>query len=108
MWILKGTMLGLWLFGFGTLAFFYFTVYRHIPPNSMVAVTMITRHTTQSPLWWTALMVCLVLGYTIARSWAGPTVLWVGLFVTGLIPAGIFTIFITMIVKLKQAAQGHP
>jgi hypothetical protein len=26
MWVAKGTLLALWLFGFGTMAFFYFAI----------------------------------------------------------------------------------
>jgi len=33
MWILKGSLLALWLFGFGTMAYLYFAIYRHMPPN---------------------------------------------------------------------------
>jgi hypothetical protein len=33
MWIAKGTLLALWLFGFGTMALLYFSIYRHLPPN---------------------------------------------------------------------------
>jgi hypothetical protein len=69
MWILKGTLLGLWLFGFGTLAFLYIAVYRHMRPNSAVDVRLITGYTTDNPMWWIALAVCLALGYAIVRSW---------------------------------------
>ena len=103
MWILKGTLLGLSLFGFGTMARFYFTFYRHMQPNSAVDIRGITALTTQNPLWWTAFVVCLVLGYAIARSWSCPPILWIALLVTGLIPAGIFALFITLLVKLKHA-----
>jgi len=33
MWILKTVTLGLWLFGFGTIAFLYFAIYRNLPPT---------------------------------------------------------------------------
>ena len=42
MWILKGTLLGLWLFGFGTLARLYLAVFRNLPPNSSVDIRTIT------------------------------------------------------------------
>ena len=38
MWIVKSTLLALWLFGFGAVTFFYFAIYRHLPPNSAVGV----------------------------------------------------------------------
>lgn len=106
MWVLKGSLLALWLFGFGTMALLYFAVYRHMPPNSAVSVHIITFYTTQNPLWWTALVVCLALGFAIARSWRGPLGLWIALAVTGLIPAGFLALFLVLTVKLKQASQG--
>jgi hypothetical protein len=142
MWILKGTLLGLWLMWVGTLAVFYFTLYRNIPPHSKdgglwwlgfgtvarvisvppdrtlppttgggisgVDTRVFTVKTIQNPLWWAALVVCFVLSYAIARPWSGPTILWIGLLVTGPVPAGILALFITAVVKLRHAAQGHP
>jgi len=107
MWIVKGTLLALWLFGFGTMALLYVAVYRNLPPNSAVGISVITGYTTQNPLWWTALVVCLVLGFAIARSWSGPLGLWIALLVTGLIPAGLFSLFLVLVYKLKRASQGH-
>jgi hypothetical protein len=107
MWILKGALLGLWVFGFGTMAWLYFAIYRHVHANTAVDVRIITHFTTQSPLWWTALLVSLVLGCAIARSWSWPLIVWIGLLVTGLVPAGLLAMFITLFVKLKQM-QGHP
>jgi len=106
--ILKGTLLGLWLFGFGTLAFFYIAVYRYMGPHSAVSVNVITSYTIHNPLWWIALAVCFVLGYAIVRSWSPPPILWVAVFVTGLIPAGWFALFVTVIQMAKHARQGHP
>ena len=107
MWILKGTLLGLWLFGFGTLARFY-AFYRHLPRDSAVDIRVITSATTQNPVWWTALGVCLVLGYAIARSWSGPPILWIALLITGLIPAGSLALFLFLLVKLKHVTRGLP
>jgi hypothetical protein len=108
MWLAKGSLLALWLFGFGTIALLYFSVYRlHLPPNSAVDTRSITALTTQNPLWWTALVVCFVLSFAIVRSWSGPIVVWIALLVTGLIPAGILTLFIMLIVKGKEFSQGH-
>lgn len=106
MWILKGTLLALWLFGFGTMAWLYFTLYRHMPPNSAVGMTVITALTIQNALWWTALVVSFVIGFAIARSWRGPLGLWIALAVTGLIPAGFLALFVVLVVKLKQAIHG--
>jgi hypothetical protein len=112
MWVLKGTLLGLWLLGFGTMAFFYFPVYRNMPPNSGGVVTSVDirvfpANTIQNPLWWWALVTCFALGCVIARTWPLPKILWVGLLVTGLVPAGLLVLLITMVVMLKHASQGR-
>jgi len=88
MWILKSVTLGLWLFGFGTMAFLYFAIFRDLPSNSGVDIRLITWYTTRNPAWWTALVVCLALGYAVVRSWSAPVILWVVVLVTGLVPAG--------------------
>ncbi len=59
MWILKGTMLGLWVLGFGTMAWLYFVIYHNLPPNSAVEIRVITGYTVQDPVWWAALAVLL-------------------------------------------------
>lgn len=106
MWILKGTLLALWLFGFGNMAWLYFGLYRNLPPNSAVDIRIITAFTIQNALWWAALVLCFVIGFAIARTWRGPLGLWIALLVTGLIPAGFLALFLVLVVKLKQAIQG--
>ena len=108
MWIAKGTLLALWLFGFGTMAWLYFAVYSHLPGNSAVEIRVITALTIRDPLWRGALVVCLVLGYGVARSWSGPLLLWIALAVTGIIPAGFLALFLVLAYKLKHISQGNP
>ncbi|SRR6266446_2960272 len=107
MWILKSSLLGMWLFGFGTMVFLYFAIYRNLPPNSAVSVNLITALTIQNPVWWAALAVCLALGYAVVRSWSAPPILWIAVLVTGLVPAGWLTLFIVLVVKLKHVGQNH-
>jgi hypothetical protein len=107
MWIAKGRLLAAWLFGFGTMAWLYFALYRHLPPNSAVSISIFPGLTTANPFWWAALLVCFVLGLAIARSWSGPLGLWITLLVTGLIPAGSLTLFLLLVYKLKHISQGH-
>ena len=107
MWIAKGTLLALWLFGFGTLGYVYFAIFRHLPPSTAVDIRVITAPTTQNPFWWAGLVVCLILGLAIARSWPGPTGLWIALLVTGLVPAGCLALFLALVYKLKQVSQGQ-
>jgi hypothetical protein len=106
--ILKGALLGLWLFGYGTLAYLYIAVYRYMGPNSAVAVNVITSYTIHNPAWWIALVVCLVLGQEIVRSWSPPPILWAAVLVTGLIPAGWFAFFLAVLRMARRASQGHP
>src|SRR5216684_7630388 len=107
MWVLKGTLLGLWLLGFGTIALLYFASYRYAPRSTITFVPVIAHYTMENPLWWTALVVCFVLSYAITHSWSGPPILWVALLVTGLVPAGLLAMVITLLVKSKRLSQGH-
>jgi len=104
MWILKGTLLGLWLFGFGTMFYLYLAVFRPITAHKAVAFHLITFHTIQNPLWWVALVGCLVFGYAIAHRWSGPPVLWIALLLTGLFPAGYLALVIMLAAKLKHVS----
>jgi hypothetical protein len=105
-WIAKGTLLGLWLLGFSTMAWLYFAIYRHLPRSAAVDMRLITALTTHNPAWGTALVVCFAFGYAIARSWSGPPILWIALLVTGLIPAGFLALYLMLVVRLKHAIQG--
>jgi hypothetical protein len=69
MWIVKGSLLALWLFGLGTITYLYLTVYRHLPPHASVDIRSIDLLTRLNPLWWIAVVVCLVLGFAIAHRW---------------------------------------
>jgi hypothetical protein len=89
--LLKGTLLGMWLFGFSTTTLLY-VVHYHLSPSSRVGVTVLTGYTIQNPLWWVALVVCLVLGFLIARKWSGRPIWWVALGVAGLIPVGVLAL----------------
>jgi hypothetical protein len=66
MWILKGTLLSMWLFGLGTITYLYLTVYRHLEPNTSFDL----RSLFLNRLWWAGLLPCLVLGLAIAHRWS--------------------------------------
>jgi hypothetical protein len=102
MWILKSTFLGLWLFGFGTMAYLYLTIFRHMQPHSSVDIRSLGLLTTQNPLWWATLVVCLILGLAITRRWSVPLGLWVAVLVTGLIPAGCLALLLVLLYKTKM------
>jgi len=106
MWIAKGVFLGLWLFGFGTITFLYFAIYRNLQPRTAVAVNVVTSYTSQNLWWWVALAACIALGLALVRSYPGkgPVALWVALIVTGVVPAGLIGIFIFLAAKLKEVS----
>ena len=92
--IFKGTLLGLWLVGFGTLARFYYVLIRPFPRGTSVAISasMLWHLTIRSVVWWVAVAVCFSVGVALTRVWKGPTAFWVALGVTGLIPAGFWVL----------------
>jgi hypothetical protein len=106
MWVLKGTFLGLWLFGWGTIIFMYFAAFRGLRPGTAMGVSVITAYTSQNPWWWASLVACTILGLALVGSYPGkgPVALWVVLIVTGMIPAGFFGLFIFMVAKLREIA----
>lgn len=103
MWIVKGTFLGTWLFSFGTIAFLYFAIYRNLRPNTAVSLHVITSLTTQNPLWWIALVACIALGCALIASWPRkvPSVLWITLLVTSVIPLGLLGLVLVIWSKFK-------
>lgn len=107
MWILKGTFLGLWLFAFGTMAFLYLAIFRGLPSGPVaISIGVYTRYTTQNLWWWVTLASCIAIGLSLVRSWHGngSVALWVVLTVTGVVPAGLFGLFLVLVAKLKEAA----
>jgi len=78
-----------------------------MPPNSAVDYRLITRLTTDDPFWWVALAGCLAIGYVVTRIWTGPLGVWIGLAITGLIPAGFLALFIALLMKLKQVSAAR-
>lgn len=105
MWI-KGTFLGLWLFGFGTITYLWLALFRHMPRNSVVDVRLISGATSQNPWWWAALIACGALGCALVRSWPGKSSLavWILLAVTSVVPAGLIGLYFVLLYKLHAAA----
>jgi hypothetical protein len=102
MWILKGTVLGMWAFGFGTMTYLYLTIFRRMQPHSSVDIRSIGSLTTHNSLWWATLVVCLILGVAITRRWSVPLGLWIAVLVTGLIPAGCLALLLVLVYKTKM------
>ncbi|PYU15583.1 MAG: hypothetical protein DMG37_04635 [Acidobacteria bacterium] len=104
MWILKSIFLGVWLFGFGTIAFLWLAVYRHMAPHTAVDLRLIAGLTTQNPWWWASLVAGVILGCALVRSWPGKAsvALWIFLFLTSIVPVGLFALFYVFSSKLKE------
>jgi hypothetical protein len=103
MWIGKGILFGIWLFGFGTLAYLYSRLFRHLPPHTSVDARSIGLLTVSNVWWWVALAACLVLGLAVARAWAVPLAVWITMAVSGLIPASVLALFLVIVRKLKTS-----
>jgi hypothetical protein len=100
MWVPKGIFLGIWLFSFGTIAFFYFAIFRRVPGPVMIGVDVFT-HLAASPVVWIAAVMCVAVGLFITHSWSGRTGLWIALAVTELIPVGLVVMFFVLLNRLK-------
>ena len=102
-WIIKGTFIGLWLFSYATIA--YFVLKGFIPrPGTTIDARTVLFLTVSNPSWWLGLVASLAIGLMIARAWHIRPVVWAALIFSGLFPAVLFTIFVVILGKLKQAA----
>jgi hypothetical protein len=101
-WILKGAFLGLWVFVFGTLVFLYLAVLRNLRPNTAVGLSVLAGYTTWNPLWWAALLIAIVGGCWVTRSWPGKSWFWISLVVTFLFPAGLIGFLLARASKLRH------
>lgn len=79
--------------------YLYLMIYRHLPPHTAVDVASIGLLTMLNPMWWAGLVICLIVGLAIARSWSGPLGVWIALVATGLIPGGALAVFLALITK---------
>ena len=69
MWILKGILLGFAMFISGTVGFLLLTVFGPISTSKATGISAITGITTHNPLFWVALLACLMLGCALVGSW---------------------------------------
>lgn len=105
MWLLKGTLLSVWLFSFGTIAYLYFALFRRLPSDAgSIDVRTFSHLTVLNPVWWIALAVCLAIGLFITRSWAGKPALWIALVVTELFPVALLVGIFVLVGKMRQMA----
>ena len=100
MWILKGSLLGLWLFSFGTLAYFWKAL--GFFQGAVVDLRSLQRATIANPSWWLAFVICVALGLLVARNWPGKTFVWVSLAVTELLPLAYVAFIAVVVIRLKE------
>ena len=112
MWVLRGTFLGMSIFGIDAVVFML-AFFRSMGPllagpgqQSSIDIRSISLLTVGNPWFWATFAACLVIGLAIARSWPGKfsPVFWVMLAVIDLVPAGLLSLFLVLVFKLKQVA----
>jgi hypothetical protein len=112
MWVLKGTFIGVTIFAVGALAFMLLSL-RSMGPllagpgrHWSIDIRSISLTTVGNPWFWAAFAACLVIGCAIARSWPGKfsPAFWVTLAVIDLIPAGVLSLILFIVFKLKEVA----
>jgi hypothetical protein len=70
--ILRGSLFGMCLFGFGTIVYLYLKIFRNLQPHSSFDIRSLLLLTTLNPFWWGTLAVCLILGLAVAHRWSEP------------------------------------
>ncbi len=113
MWAVKGTFLGISIFAVGAAVFMLLSL-RSIGgafiagPGRQMAfdIRSISLVTIYNAWFWAAFAACIVIGLAIARSWPGrfSPVFWVVLAVIDLVPAGMLSLFLVLVSRLKEAA----
>ncbi len=113
MWALKGTFLGISIFAVGAVVFMLLSL-RSIggsliagPGRQMgIDIRVISLATIYNPWFWAAFAASIVIGLAIAASWPGKfsPVFWVVLAVIDLVPAGVLSLILLLVSKLKEVA----
>jgi len=108
MWALKGTLLGISIFGIGATIFMFLA--KRSFGASTVDIRTMSHATIYSTWFWAAFISSIVIGCAIARSWPGrfSPVFWVVLAVIDLVPAGVLSLILLLVFKLKQVAATVP
>src|ERR1700682_3680231 len=103
MWALKGTFIGISIFGIGAVVFMFLG---RSFGASTVDIRIISRATVYSAWFWATFAACIVIGLAIVRSWPGKfsPAFWIVLAVIDLVPAGMLSLFLLMLFKLKEVA----
>jgi hypothetical protein len=103
--IVKSLFLSIWLLSFGTIGYLYFALIRKLPSGTAISSGVYARYTVFSPVWWIGLVLCLALGFGIVGRVHVKPIIWVALVVTELLPVGVLSLFLILLVKVKEAAR---
>jgi hypothetical protein len=109
MWALKGTFIGISIFGIGAVVLMLLgstPILAGPGHQSSTDIRSIARATIYNPWLWAAFVACIVIGLSIVRSWPGrfSPAFWIVLAVIDLVPAGILGLILVLIHRLKQVA----
>lgn len=115
MWIARGTLLGVWLFSFGTIVFFYFSFFPKVVGRTSVDIRTLgtisidirtlSAITIANPTFWLWLAACVSLGLIAGRSWRGHAALWITLAVTEIIPVGLLAMVLVLVSRVRALAK---
>jgi hypothetical protein len=103
--IAKTILLGMWLASFGTIAYLYLAIYRKLPANTSVSVSVFEAYMTRNVFWWLGLAVCFGVAFMILRAWPGRPILWVALAVTELVPMGLVVMFLMLAARNREVIE---
>ncbi len=108
MWALKGTFIGTSIFAVGAAVFMLLSL-RSISGGKQMAIDIrgVSLATIYNPWFWATFAACIVIGCAIARSWPGrfSPVFWVVLAVIDLLPAGMLSLILFLVFKLKEVTK---
>ena len=96
----KGTWFAFWSLSFGTMVYLYFALFSNSRPHTATGMSALTGYTLANPIWWIALIICLVVGNAIAKYWPVPRFVWIASLVSGAIPAGLILLILVLATKV--------
>src|SRR5882762_799045 len=105
MQIAKTILLGVWLASFGTLAYLYLVLYRKLPSNTTVSVSVFEAYMTHNVFWWVGIAACFGIAFMIVRAWPGNAFVWTTLAITELFPVGLVVMFLMMAARNREVIE---
>jgi len=108
MWVLKGTFIGTSIFAVGAAVFMILSLWSISGGKQMaIDIRLISLTTIYNPWFWAAFTASIVIGLAIARSWPGrfSPAFWTVLVVIDLFPAGLLSLILVLVFKLKEVTK---